>query len=342
MTQIGDIIQSIIRETVLLYNEMAIYLLLGFAAGGIIHAFLPQDRVKASIGRRGFMSALKASLLGVPLPLCSCSVIPTSLALHRSGATTGATVSFLISTPQTGLDSIAVTYSLLGPVYALFRPVVAFVTGTVGGLLTDFRNGKTPQNRETDTARTPPMSLGGKFARAYEYGFHHLIRDLARWIVLGILLGGAITALVPDHFLELSGGSFIFSYVGALLFSIPLYVCATGSTPVAAALILKGLSPGAAFVLLMAGPATNAAGITMLWKTIGRRATLVYLGVIVAGSVGGGIVFDLFLRSTFPHDPAGWQEGGSPFTFTLKLVGSGVLLFYLLRAQWSLWRQRRR
>lgn len=332
MAAIGDFIISILRETAFLYNEMAIYLLLGFAAGGVIHAFFPQDRVRRSIGRRGFLSSLKASLLGVPLPLCSCSVIPTSLALHRSGASTGATVSFLISTPQTGVDSIAVTYSLLGPVYAVFRPLVAFVTGTAGGVLADLRDGTPIREKEEGAGGTRPATLAGKLALAYEYGFHRLIRELARWLVLGIFLGGAITALVPDHFLEMSGGNMVLSYVGALLFSVPLYVCATGTTPVAAALILKGLSPGAAFVLLMAGPATNAAGITMLWKSIGRRATLIYLGVIVAGSVSGGVVFDLFLRPAFREYLAGWHEDAGPLTLTLKLAGSAVLLFYLLLA----------
>jgi uncharacterized membrane protein YraQ (UPF0718 family)/copper chaperone CopZ len=334
MVQIWNFMLSFFRETAFLYNEMAIYLLLGFAAGGIIHAFFPQERIRQSIGRRGFLSSLKSSLLGVPMPLCSCSVVPTSLALRRSGASPGATVSFLISTPQTGVDSIAATYSLLGPVYAAFRPVVAFVTGTLGGFLMDLGHGQPLAEGGEEAERTRPATLRGKLELAYDYGFHSLLKDIARWIVVGIILGGAISAAVPAHFLELSGGNMVFSYLGALLFSVPLYVCATGSTPIAAALVLKGLSPGAAFVLLMAGPATNAASITVLWKMLGRRATLIYLAVIIGGSLAAGIFFDTFLRAPFAQSFAGWHEEGSPLTMTLKLVGSGVFLFFLAKAFW--------
>ena len=210
---------------------------------------------------------IKASLLGVPLPLCSCGVIPVAASLRRHGASRGATTAFLLSTPQTGVDSIVVTYSLMGGLFALIRPVVAFITGLVGGWLVDALAG---QDYGNATGVNPSAPCAGeccalsvrrqnRLVRALHYGFVTLPRDIGKALVVGLIISGVIAAFVPDDFFA---GVFGTGLVGMLIMmavGMPLYVCATGSVPVAAALMMKGVSPGAALVFLMTGPATNAA-----------------------------------------------------------------------------------
>ncbi len=329
-----NLLKRFIIETIFLFNEMAIYLLLGFFLGGLIHAFLPRHRIQAAIGRPGMFSSLKAALFGVPMPLCSCGVVPTALSLKKSGATRGAVVSFLIATPQTGADSIAATWSMLGPVFAIFRPLVAFVTGTIGGAITDLQHKTTeigPKENQTETER--PKTAGERTRLVFNYGFGQLLGDIAGWIVIGILIGGLIAALIPDHFFQQFVGNPTFAYGLILLVSVPVYVCATGSIPVAMALIMKGLSPGAAFVFLMAGPATNTASIAVLWKTIGRRATLIYLGTIIAGSILGGLAFDTWFSAAFAKSYAAVHHVGGWFEW-VKTGGSIILALLLIHTLW--------
>ncbi len=325
-----NLLERFFRETVFLFNEMAIYLLIGFGLAGLIHAFLPRERIERAIGKPGALASIKSALLGVPLPLCSCGVVPTALSLRDSGATKGATVSFLISTPQTGVDSIAATWSMLGPVFAVFRPVVAFVTGALGGFVTDG-----VEKHENDVVRPvqQPVPIvrpsSSRLMEALRYGFITLLGDIARWVLLGVLIGGAIATALPVDFFERFIGSPVLTYTLVLVASIPIYVCATGSIPVAMALVMKGMSPGAAFVFLMAGPATNAASITVIWKSLGRRATLMYLVAIVGGAVGGGLVFDAFFAGSFTESMA-HLHGGDGWFGTVKIAGSVVLAVLLL------------
>lgn len=325
-----QLIERFLGETVFLFNEMAVYLLVGFGLAGLIHAFLPKDRIERAIGRPGALASIKSALLGVPLPLCSCGVVPTALSLRDSGATKGATVSFLISTPQTGVDSIAATWSMLGPVFAIFRPVVAFVTGALGGFVTDVtdkpENGGAQPVRHTVAVAAPTSS---RLVEALRYGFITLLGDIARWVLLGVLIGGAIATALPVDFFERFIGSPVLTYALVLVASVPIYVCATGSIPVAMALVMKGMSPGAAFVFLMAGPATNAASITVIWKSLGRRATILYLAAIVAGAVGGGVVFDAFFAGTFTESMA-HLHGGDGWFGMVKIAGSVVMAVLLL------------
>ena len=335
MQTVLDFIVRFFRETVFLFNEMAIYLLLGFGIAGLIHAFLPRKRIEAAIGKPGMLASVKASLLGIPLPLCSCGVIPTALSLRNSGATKGATVSFLISTPQTGVDSIAATWSMLGPIFAIFRPVVAFITGSLGGFLTDAVEPPAPLSNpvvldEDNEHRT----FLQRIRTGAHYGFMILLGDIARWVILGLVLGGLIATVLPPDFFERTIGSPVLAYGLVLLASVPIYVCATGSIPVALALVMKGLSPGAAFVFLMAGPATNAASLTVLWKTLGRRATILFLLAIIGGAVGGGIVFDVFFRDAFQQSVM-HIHGGNGWFFWFKVAGSSVLAVLLAVTMWK-------
>lgn len=284
-----------------LLNEMSPYLLLGFLIAGIMHAFVPRTLYSRYLAGNGFRTAALAALLGVPLPLCSCGVIPTAMSMRREGASKAAAVSFLISTPQTGVDSIAATASLLGVPFAVLRPVAAFVTALFGGTLAGaLSSGDAPAEcaaAVADDARG--ATFIDKCRSALRYGYVDMMQDIGRWLVLGLLIAGLITIFMPDDFFARFGGYPLANMALVLLLSIPMYLCATGSVPVAAALMLKGLSPGAALVLLMAGPATNMAAILVIGKVLGRRTLAVYLLSIVAGAVAFGLAVDTLM-------PAGW------------------------------------
>lgn len=285
--------------------EMAPYLLLGFAFAGVLHAFLPRSFYRRHLGRPGFGSVLKSALFGVPLPLCSCGVIPTAMALRKEGATKGATVSFLIATPQTGVDSIAATYSMMGLPFAIVRPVAALVTAVFGGLAANSRSDAPVAAAEQmpgcdgSDACGVRLSFGQRCIKALRYGFGDMLQDLGRWLLLGLLLAAVITMAVPDDFFARYVSSPLLGMLLVLALAVPMYLCATGSIPIAMALVLKGLSPGAALVMLMAGPATNVASILLVYKVLGRRTTATYVGSIIAGAVLFGLAIDYLL-------PAEW------------------------------------
>jgi len=278
-------------------GAMAPYLLLGFLIAGLLSVFIRPETVERHLGRRGFWSILKAAAFGVPLPLCSCGVIPVSASLRRHGASKGATTAFLISTPQTGVDSIAVTYSLLGLFFAIFRPLIALVTGAVGGALVDVAEGKdgtgsgAPEPCEEPCCTTAEGR--GKLAQVVRYGFVNLPRDIARPLLFGLVIAGVISAVAPKpELVRNTLGTGIIPMLVVMAFAIPLYVCATASVPLAAALIHAGFTPGAALVFLMAGPATNAATVATIWKVLGRRTAAIYLLVIAVAAVGAGMLLD--------------------------------------------------
>jgi uncharacterized membrane protein YraQ (UPF0718 family) len=275
--------------------EMAPYLLFGFLVAGFLSVLVTPETVERHLGGKGFWPVFKASLLGVPLPLCSCGVIPVAASLRKHGSSKGATAAFLISTPQTGVDSIAVTYGMLGPVFAVFRPVAAFISGIIGGWIIEAVDGK----HATDDAREPctdeccsPGRKRNIILRMLYHGFIVLPRDIARPLVIGLLIAGIIGVIVPAGFFTDKLGSNFAQMLVMMAFGIPLYVCATASVPIAAAMILKGISPGAALVFLMTGPATNAATIATIWKTMGRRAAAIYLAAVAGTALVSGILLD--------------------------------------------------
>lgn len=291
--------------------EMAPYMCLGFLMAGLLHVFVNPKIILRFLGRGKIKSVLYATLLGIPLPLCSCGVLPATAGLKKQGATDGASMSFLIATPETGVDSIAVTYALLDPIMTIFRPLAAFVTSIAAGLTQNFF-GKT--YNDSDVQMEPDLSckidnccdgincpaevhrrhhsLFEKLKVALKYGFGEILDDISKWLVLGIVIAGAITVLVPDSFMKtyLDGG--ISSMLIMLVIGIPFYICATSSTPIAAALILKGVSPGAALVFLLAGPATNAATISVVYGLFKKRATVIYLASIAISAIFMGLLLD--------------------------------------------------
>jgi uncharacterized protein len=276
-------------------TEMAPYLLFGFLVAGVLSVFVTTEFVERHMGGRGIVSVLKASIFGVPLPLCSCGVIPVAVSLRRHGASRGAAAAFLLSTPQTGVDSIMVTYGLLGPVFAVFRPLAALLTGVVGGWLVDAAD-RLPDNGAATTVCTDeccaPRPGHGRLLRMLRYAFVVLPRDIGRPMLAGVLAAGLIAAVVPDDFFASALGTGIGAMVVMMLAGIPLYVCATASVPIAAALIAKGVSPGAALAFLITGPATNAAAIVTIWKVLGRRTALIYLGTIAVAALLSGLLLD--------------------------------------------------
>ncbi len=287
---------------------MSPYLLFGFFVAGALSVLVSQQLVEKHLGGAGIWPLLKASIFGVPLPLCSCGVIPVSMSLHKHGASKGATIAFLLSTPQTGIDSIFVTLSLLGPVFAIFRPVAAFVTGIVGGALVDVFSRRQQVNQPapakcTDESR-PSEGLdeccGGaknrKIARGLKYAFFTLPQDIGRAMLAGLIIAAFISALVPDDFFAEKLGTGIFAMVIMMFLGIPVYVCATASVPVAAALIMKGLTPGAALVFLMTGPATNAASFATIWKTLGKATAIIYLATVAGCALLSSILLDYIAR----------------------------------------------
>jgi uncharacterized membrane protein YraQ (UPF0718 family)/copper chaperone CopZ len=286
--------------------EMAPYLLLGFFFAGVLSALISAEWVERHLGGSGLGQVFKASLFGVPLPLCSCGVLPVAASLRRQGASRGATTSFLLSTPQTGVDSIAVTYALLGPFIAVLRPLAALVTGVIGGTLVHAfgeRNGAAPADAEIasscamDGCCDDDVAHRHSFVDAMRYGFVTLPRDIGRALMVGVLLSGVISALIAPDTLRAYLGGGLLPILAAMAIGVPLYVCATASTPIALSLIVAGLSPGAALAFLISGPATNSAALTTLWKVLGRRTTVVYLATVALGAVAVGLLVDGIIAS---------------------------------------------
>jgi uncharacterized membrane protein YraQ (UPF0718 family)/copper chaperone CopZ len=292
-----DFMVGFLKEFITILSEMAPYLLLGFLIAGILHASVSEKTIQKYFGGNKYASSVNAAIFGVPLPLCSCGVIPTGMSLYKNGASKGSTVSFLISTPQTGADSILVTYSLLGLPFAVIRPIVAFITGVIGGIITSSVSEKSDseQNQVQNPVNLKQLTWKQKIVDVFHYGFVEFLQDISKWLIIGLILAAAISALIPDDFFAGLGLSPILQMLIVLVFSVPLYICATASVPLAAVLILKGISPGAALVLLMAGPATNAATITIIGKVMGKRVLFSYLGTIVIGALLFGLIIDYFL-----------------------------------------------
>jgi uncharacterized membrane protein YraQ (UPF0718 family)/copper chaperone CopZ len=347
-----DYVKGFGTELLFILTEMAPYLMLGFIFAGLLHLLFPKKRVRKYMGQNNFRSIFNAALLGVPLPLCSCGVIPTGISFYKHGASKASTVSFLISTPQTGVDSIFVTYSMLGLPFAIIRPVVAFITGLLGGLVTkkiDPEKASAVQESNENSDELPK----GFFPRVKEmfrYSFIDFLQDISNWLIIGLLIAALISVLVPDDFFADKIPNDFLGMLVILVISIPVYICATASVPVAAVLMLKGLSPGAALVLLMAGPATNAATITMIAKVLGKKSLIGYLGAIITGALLSGLIIDYFLPaewfrvsehfSHIGHDhssmmPA-WLKIGSAIILTLLIINGYIQKYLNIRKMSSI------
>ena len=307
-----------------IWLEMAPWLLLGMVIAGLIHVIIPKDFIKRSF--QGVGGIAKAVFFGVPMPLCSCSVIPAGLGLRKDGASQGSTLGFLIATPQTGVDSILVSASFLGWPFAFFKVIMAGFMGFFGGLWAD----KIP----VDASRhiEDPGHIHEATGNPLRAGFEHaidILRPIWGWLVLGILISAAIETFIPKNQIPFSTGwGLIGAYAGALIFSLPLYVCATASVPIAAALVSAGLPSGAALVFLMAGPATNAATLGAIHRAFGKRVIISYLGTLITGSILAALVFDTFFETTVLLDLNEHEMlGGFVYQGSGWLLAATVLYF---------------
>ena len=275
-----------------LFLEMSPFLMLGFLISGLLYIVISKETIANNLGKPGALSVIKAAIFGVPMPLCSCGVIPVAASLYKRGASKGATLSFLISTPQTGVDSILITYGMLGPVFAMARPVIALITGVIGGLFTEQIIGKDYTTSIKTNHQHPKKTL--KDAAAY--AFISLPQDIAWPLMKGILLAGLFTIIMPDNFFQDYGITGWAAMILMAFVSIPMYICATASVPIAAGLILSGnLEPGAAFVFLMAGPATNIATISVIKNTLGTKIVYIYLSTIFICSIFFGTLINKYI-----------------------------------------------
>lgn len=369
------------NEILHIINEMSPYLLLGFLLAGLMHAFVPQQMYHKYLAKNNFRSVFNAALFGIPLPLCSCGVIPTAMSLRREGASKGSAVSFLIATPQTGVDSIIATYSLMGLPFAIIRPIAALVTALFGGhmvnvfdkdpLPTSPRGGEEAHESEHCGCHHEECCCGhehhheetechcghhhdheeecgcgcgcehhhhattfvGKIGEALEYGFVHMMEDIGKWLVIGLVVAALITVFVPDSFFAIFADNSLLSMLLVMCMAIPMYLCATGSIPIAVALMLKGLTPGAGLVLLMAGPASNVASILVIRKVLGTRTQIIYLVSIILGAILFGLGIDYLLpREWFTDFLVSPMNEAHEETALFSWFCTGLLVALLLHA----------
>ncbi|MDD5067231.1 MAG: SO_0444 family Cu/Zn efflux transporter [bacterium] len=321
-----------------LLAEMSPYLLFGFFVAGILYILIPREKIYKHFSRNNLASITKASLFGVPLPLCSCGVIPVTAHLRKEGAGKGAAMAFLVSTPATGVDSILATYSLLGPVFAVIRPVAALLAGFLAGTLTmigDHEKEKPMQEGFSCTvcSETDPHShsLSVRIKAMFRYAFFDLVGDTGKWIILGVVIGGLISYLVPTSLIQQYLGDPKLAYPLMVLIGLPMYVCATGSIPIAASLILKGMTPGAGLVFLITGPASNTATISFVLGKLGKRSLVIYLFSITVTAVLSGMFLDSIWFSA-GKDIKYFMPGMLMMPEWVNTVSGILLVFFILNA----------
>lgn len=345
-------------EAAVLTAAMAPYLLLGFLVAGLLRSFVTEQWVRAHLGQRGFVQTIKAVVIGIPLPLCSCGVIPVAAGIRRQGGSAGATASFTAATPQTGVDSIAATIGMLGLPFTIIRVLIAFANGIITGVLVDkFGDAKEKQEpapgetsccgsaepKQTESCCSSETDSDGccsgananetpgwmdKIRSGMSFGLITLPRELSMALIVGILLAAVISSTLPASTMESIPGGIFGMYTLVTIISLPLYVCSTGSIPMAFSLLHAGITPGAALLFLIAGPATNTATVTSLWKLIGPRSTLLYIFSILAISWISAALTDFTrlapaIESAVHHH----EMKTSPFQWLSALILLGVLVF---------------
>ncbi|MFZ5951192.1 MAG: permease [Candidatus Rifleibacteriota bacterium] len=275
-------------------GQMSPYLILGFLISGILSVFISPEWIERHLGGGRLSAVIKATLFGIPLPLCSCGVIPVAASLKKHGASKSATTSFLLSTPQTGIDSIMATWGLLGGAFAVFRPLAALITGIFGGILVMLLDedsfSTNVESHEPGEKTSEPMMK--KVADALKYGLITLPGEIAKPLVIGIIIAGIISTFVASHALNAYLNNYYLTMILMLAVGVPLYVCSTSSIPIALSFIHLGVSPGAALVFLISGPATNAAAISVVFKVLGKKSAIIYMATVIFGSLLSGIAFD--------------------------------------------------
>ncbi len=354
MERYSEILSGVLWETWVILNYSTPYVLLGFIVAALLKAFIPDSLVQRHLGKPGMGGVIKAALFGIPIPLCSCGVIPAAMGLRKQGASRGSVVSFLVSTPETGVDSITITWALFDPIMTVFRPVAAFVTAIVTGLLENLVSSDEPVSEpapapEINSAHacgcdhgcaveTPgeihQKNLMSRLKDGYNFAFGDLLSDIGKWLLMGIFLAGIVAYAVPDNFFERHLGQGILPMLLMLIAGIPVYICATASTPLAAALVMKGLSPGAALVFLIAGPATNVATMMVVYKFFGGKSLAIYLVSIAVCALAFGYLLDLLYSGNELNIGIAitCSSCGSPGWF--NILSTAVLIGLIIRSMW--------
>tara|TARA_Y100000590_G_scaffold190409_1_gene216682 strand:+ start:16306 stop:17574 length:1269 start_codon:yes stop_codon:yes gene_type:complete len=331
LTLAVDYLRLLILEMWSLCQEMAPFLLLGMAIAGLISIFINSRFILKHLGSKNLFSTVKSTVFGIPLPLCSCGVIPVAATLREAGASKGSTVSFLVSTPQTGVDSIFLTYGMLGPVFALFRPLAAFISGIFSGLVINSfdDDAHSHQKPETEKECDVKQPLVKRLESGVRYGFLSLPCDIVVPLFQGLIIAAAITIFVPTDFIaeKFISNSYLMLFM-MLFVSLPIYVCATASIPIALVLMAKGVSAGAVFVFLMAGPTTNASSIVVIKNILGRKTMFHFLLLTASTAMLFGFILDTFIvidplaisGVSHVHTTDGWG------TLTLTILFLMILL----------------
>lgn len=314
--------------------EAAPWLLLGLLIGGLFKSLLPTAFLQRHLTGSGFSAITKAALLGIPLPLCSCGVIPAALGLRKAGASRSATTSFLVSTPETGIDSISIGYAMMGPFMAIIRPIAALFSALVSGLLVMFfgekdepiKNQVEPTKLSCCAAKVKqqaPISRRQAVFDGVHYAFSDLLQSILKWLVIGLMFAALVDAFVPQDWLLKWGDGWL-TMLLMMLIGIPMYVCATGSTPIAAGFLAAGISPGAVLVYLLAGPATNMATLGVVREHLGRRSMWLYL----LGIMSSALCFGFLVNELSDFFQVKSQVAGSHAMLPYGLqLGSLLLLF---------------
>jgi uncharacterized membrane protein YraQ (UPF0718 family)/copper chaperone CopZ len=321
---LGNVIKEIWDFTLI----VSPWLILGFLFSGLIHAFIGEKFIRQHLGGGGFSSVLKATLLGIPLPICSCGVVPLSAGLRNDGASKAATMSFLVSTPTTGIDSIFVTYAFLGAAFAIVRPLSALVGGLLVGSLVGLLVKERIDKKDFQPSPEHAHSLKDRLKDGFSYGFGALPDDVGKTVLWGILIGGALSAILPRDVSEIYLSNPVIAYPLMLAISVPLYVCAIGSVPVAAVMMSKGLVPGAALAFLIAGTATNVVTIAFVGQKFGKKVVVIYLVSIVFLALISGILLDALLGGVVVKE---MLFKGREIPYALKLICTVLFVGLILK-----------
>ena len=337
MKRMVDIFAEVMSRTWMVLGEMSPWVLGGFAVAGVVSLWLNARVVREHFGRGRVGAILKAVALGIPLPVCSCGVIPLGASLRKHGAGKGPTAAFLMSTPQTGVDSIAVTFGMMGGLFALLRPLAALVSGVVCGFVVDWMDG---DESSADTLQESEMESEARpwWAKILNNGFLVLPRSVGGSLVVGALVSATVMTLVPDHYIAEKISSPFLQMVLTLLVGIPVYICSTAAVPFALGLLAAGLSPGAAMAFLIGGPGVSASTLLAVWRLMGLRTMLVYALVLAVCALGFGWGVDSLLPPGWK--PAGFQtldahlhgDVGIPWTIHLQ---ASILLAVVAWAKWG-------
>ncbi len=344
-----EFVLSFLEALIDLSNAMAPYILFGLFFAGLLHEIVPDTFVSKHLGKDSIGSVIKATLFGVPLPVCSCGVIPLASSMKKSGASNGATLSFLISTPITGVDSILATYGMFGWAFTLYRVLTSMIISIIAGILSNILQEKpkpqssfsvtppTQQDESQNCCGTCECSLEEQtkkkfsFTRALKYAFVTLLGDIASPLLWGLLLGALITVAIPENLSEILIEYSWLSYIVAIAIAVPMYVCATASLPIAAGLMLAGVSPGAAFVFLSAGPATNTVTIGVVKKMLGTTTLYIYLGSIIIGSILFGFGLDYLLSDVNINEMIHMHEKATLLEWLSSALLWIMVLYFVLK-----------